>query len=170
MGNKAVTEAKNHYGDALVDVLLKNGQDAAVVVSACDALPKLCSRNSQAAHRQQIAAQHGAFVALSSCLQIHVGAPRVMRSVCMALEHLMTGKGAAGRRECAVEARLLPLLIEAAHRHQDHVGSQEQDQAGQHEPDPTLARTRAALRSITRDSMKLQQAALDLGAERSWLL
>ena len=32
------------------------------------------------------------------------------------------------------------------------------------------AAARAALRSITRDSMQLQEAALDAGAESQWLL
>ena len=100
-------------------------------------------------------------------------------------EALCTGKGAAARREHAVEAGWLELLIRACSAaieageggeggggggagqgEGEDVGGVE----GGVERTPAVGMARAALRSITRDSMQLQQAALDAGALRQWLL
>ena len=98
-------------------------------------------------------------------------------------EALCTGKGAAARRERAVEAGWLELLIRACSA---AIESGEGDEGGGGggqgegedgggveggvERTPAVGMARAALRSITRDSMQLQQAALDAGALRQWLL
>ena len=99
-------------------------------------------------------------------------------------EALCTGKGAAARRERAVEAGWLELLvsvcsaaIEAGEGGEGGGGGggggQGEDGGGVEggvERTPAVGMARAALRSITRDSMQLQQAALDAGALRQWLL
>ena len=100
-------------------------------------------------------------------------------------EALCTGKGAAARRERAVEAGWLELLIRACSA---AIKAGEGDEGGGGggggqgegedgggveggvERTPAVGMARAALRSITRDSMQLQQAALDAGALRQWLL
>ena len=100
-------------------------------------------------------------------------------------EALCTGKGAAARREHAVEAGWLELLIRACSA---AIKAGEGDEGGGGggggqgegedgggveggvERTPAVGMARAALRSITRDSMQLQQAALDAGALRQWLL
>ena len=100
-------------------------------------------------------------------------------------EALCTGKGAAARRERAVEAGWLELLvrvcsaaIEGGKGGEGGGGGgggqgEVEDGGGVEggvERTPAVGMARAALRSITRDSMQLQQAALDAGALRQWLL
>ena len=107
-------------------------------------------------------------------------------------EALCTGKGAAARRERAVEAGWLELLISACSAALEGGeggkggggggggssgggsggGGWGEDGGveGGVERAPAVGMARAALRSITRDSMQLQQAALDAGALRQWLL
>lgn len=107
-------------------------------------------------------------------------------------EALCTGKGAAARRECAVEAGWLELLISACSAAIEGGeggegcggggggggvgggggGGRGEDGGveGGVERAPAVGMARGALRSITRDSMQLQQAALDAGALRQWLL
>ena len=98
-------------------------------------------------------------------------------------EALCTGKGAAARRERAVEAGWLELLIRACSAAIEGGeggeggggggGGQGEGGGGVEggvERTPAVGMARAALRSITRDSMQLQQAALDAGALRQWLL
>ena len=96
-------------------------------------------------------------------------------------EALCTGKGAAARRERAVEAGWLELLISACSAaieggEGDEGGGgggggqgEGEDGGGVEggvERTPAVGMARAALRSITRDSMQLQHAALDAGALR----
>ena len=137
------------------------GTDPVVMRSGCAALASLC-RNS--ADGQAKAAAQGAFTALAACARAH---PQHLGVACAAIESLCTGKGAAARRVQAVDAGWLPLLIDAC-------GHLPTAQCGTSANDDTTERTRlaarSALRSITRDSLHLHQAALDAGSSRQWLM
>ena len=171
--------------EALVEALHAHGPvDAAVARHGCTALVSLCRLS---ADKQAQVAAFGAFAAAAACARAH---PQHLPQACAAVEALCTGKGAAVRRERAVEAGWLELLISACSavieggeggeggggggvgsggggggRGEDGGGGE-----GGIEHTPAVGMVRAALRSITRDSMQLQQAALDAGALRQWLL
>ena len=132
---------------------------------------------------------------------LETAACKVADSTCFGhQEALCTGKGAAARRERAVEAGWLKLLISACHEVSaggegvvgdggggsgaggGSGGGGGEGEGGRRaggggggvmggvERTPAVSLARAALRSITRDSMQLQQAARDAGALHHWLL
>ena len=129
--------------------------DPAVARHGCTALVGVCR---SCADDQARAAALGAFTAAAVCVRAH---PQLLPQASAAVEALCTGKGAAGRREDALGAGWLQILVSACSAAAS--GAEEGSERPQ-------ALARAALRSITRDSMRLQQAALDAGAAREWLL
>ena len=149
-------EAAADLLEPLVVALQAHGEnDAAVARHGCTAIVGIC-RSS--ADDQARAAALGAFAAAAACARVH---PQHLTQACAAVEGLCTGKGAAARRELAIAAGWLELLVAACG---------EADVGPKAEAERTRHAARAALRSITRDSLHLQQAALDAGAEREWLI
>ena len=150
--------------EALIAALQECGEaDAAVARHGCTVVAGLCRTSAE---RQASAASLGVFAATAACARAH---PSRMVQACAAIEALCTGKGAAARREQAVAAGWLELLIGACSSSGDDDGGVVEDGSDATEDRARLVAL-AALRSITRDSMALQQKALDAGAARQWLL
>ena len=134
---------------ALVGVLIADQHREDLVQACCQALARLCVG---AAANQDKAASCGSLPALVSCLR-EAGSPATVAVCCRALEHLATGVGAATRRNTAVDAGALTAVVDALR------SSDGSDGPG------TCMTCLAALRSLTRDSGRLQDAARDAGAE-----
>mgnify|MGYP002631675418 CR=1 FL=1 len=127
--------------------------DAEVAAPCCLALARLFTG---AAELQAQAVEAGCPQALVTCLQTHSETSLVVVASCRALERMAVGVGAAARRDAAAEAGALPTLVSAVRRWvADESAS---------------AACRAALRSLTRDSGRLQEAAVRAGADLQWLL
>ena len=126
----------------------------------CTAVAGLCRTSAE---RQASAAALGVFAVTAACARAH---PSRMVQACAAIEALCTGKGAAARREQAVAAGWLELLCGVCSSSSD--GGAKEEGSGATDDRARLVAL-AALRSITRDSMGLQQKALDAGADRQWL-
>ena len=87
-----------------------------------------------------------------------VNVRHMVASGCLVLERMATGVGAAARREAARHTGVLAALVDLARR-----WPVERD-ADCH------ASCRSALRSLTRDSGNLQDAARAAGADAGWLV
>ena len=133
----------------IVEAMAGGGVDATL---CCRSLSRLCAGR---ADLQVQAVESGALTALISHLQ-HADTSALVLSSCRALEHMATGRDAASRREAAATAGSLPALVTAMRRWG--------------EEEATRAACSAALRSLTRDSVGLQEAATKAGAEPQWLL
>lgn len=133
----------------LVETLTSDAADP----SACGkALSRLFAGR---ADLQEEAVRAGALRTLVARVEADVESAVVMKSTCRALEHVATGVGAASRRDAAAEAGALPALVRAiCHWRGD---------------EDTRAACCAALRSLTRDSADLQEAARRIGCEADWL-
>ena len=149
---------------AIVTALSAHGRsDAAVAALGCRVLTLLC-RGEHTASIQQAAAEAGAFIAIVASM---CHGSNATLAACAAMCALCTGVGAAARRNLARGAGAVEVLVALIH-------SCEKDEA----PPVATVKTRSqleaacrgALRSITRDSMHLQQAALDAGAHPQWLV
>lgn len=106
----------------------------------CKALQRLFAGR---ADLQEEAVNAGALRQLVALVEAHDTSAIVVSSCCRALEHVATGIGAASRRDAAADAGVLPALVSAIRLH-----SNDQD---------TRDVCCAALRSLTRDSVGLQE-------------
>ena len=137
----------------LVGVLRLHSRDASVAALCFKAIAHLCAG---AAAQQDEAIESGILHIYLTCLELHIEVVSVVAACCHALCHLATGLGAAARRDAAASAGMLDVLVLIAERWKS-------DEA-------TNAAALAALRSLTRDSARLQEHARMAGAEARWLV
>ena len=121
-----------------------------IAIQCCVAARALCTGSAE---QQERFVALGGLNMLLSCLG---KSPALATASCRALEHVATGVRAAERREAACGIGAFPALVATMHRWQA-------------EPTACIA-CRAALRSLTRDSPMLQDAARGAGVESAWLL
>eukprot|EP00965_Chrysotila_dentata_P200554 6180044-Pleurochrysis_carterae.AAC.1 len=151
---------KASYVVDCVCTLGSSSADVMAQIKACKVLTEIFNSACGASY-QQHAADNGLFDALvplitqlPSSLQQQAencSMSRLVASACRTLERACTGKGAARRRDQAVDAGAIPLLVRMVREKDVH------DEA-------VSASSLAALRSITRDSLRIQEAALAAGA------
>ena len=131
-------------------------QPASVALQCCIAVRALCMGSAE---QQECFVAAGGLHGLVSCLEAPEGvkvSAMLAAASCRALEHVATGVGAAARREAAFDAGAFPALVALMSHWREDEG--------------TMIACRAALRSLTRDSPTLQDAARSAGAETAWLL
>lgn len=138
---------------AVVVNVLAAGGDADVALPCCRALSRLCAGAAEA--QTEAVITRGVLPPLLARLDGCVDDVMVT-ACCHALAHVATGVGAAQRRELATSAGALAVLVAQI---------QSWEEGG-----PTRAACCTALRSLTRDSVRLQDAARAAGAEAGWLL
>lgn len=127
-----------------------------VASGCCLALARLLHG---ACHLQDDAVKAGAVAALLTCLRAHAGSSAAVAAACQAFAALATGLGAASRRQAAADEGAFAVLVGLCAR---WPGEGVEETCG--------AACRSALRSLTRDSAKLQEKARADGAEAQWLL
>ncbi len=145
-------------GAVQILVAAMTAADASLVVPCCQALSKLCGSAEGHTRQDEMVAADGLSV-LMAILATFAESPWVVTAACRVLERMAVGLNAAVRREAAARAGALALMVRLNHQW-DQVPDNEM----------TIAATRAALRSLTRDSAGLHQIALAAGAEPRWLL
>ena len=148
----------------ICDAMSTHAADAAVAIPSCRALAELCSPGPHAARRQAIACSSGALQSLAGILARASGRrPDVVSAACLAVERLVTGRGAAARRVLAAEAGLLMPLVQAAARADDSdVLAEERDEA---EAAMVAECARVALREVTRGTPWMQEAAQEIARD-----
>uniref|UniRef100_A0A7S0PYS6 Uncharacterized protein n=1 Tax=Coccolithus braarudii TaxID=221442 RepID=A0A7S0PYS6_9EUKA len=172
VGCKAIIRLRSHAvaqeaAVAIIKVLKSHAADAEVAAHGCWALAHICKASAMT---QQLAVDEGAFDAVNASLEHH---PAAIMPACAALEAMCTGVGAASRRERAREAGVITSLmaeLRSSRNAEKAPGSSSGGGGSTLFPSDVTMACCAALRSITRDSMQLQQAALDEGASVQWLV